>query len=226
MPTIGDYTIDRELASRSGVTTYEATHLILPRKARIARALDRNGAERILREAYILEAIRHAGIPRVFDCGTIDTGPWIATELVRGEALPTVCTQGELACILRDIAAILVHVHRRGVIHDALWLDAVVRDPDRGVPLVLDYWSEAKCGPGSTDIRGLGLAMYAVMALHTPTALTRLIDDMLAPEPAARPTAEEVCVEAARIALLPSMQQPTSDLPPIEDVQLLTDLSA
>jgi hypothetical protein len=95
------------------------------------------------------------------------------------------------------------------------------------VPLVLDYWSEAKCGPGSTDIRGLGLAMYAVMALHAPTALTRLIDDMLAPEPAARPTAEEVHAEASRIAAIPMpTHQPTSDLPPIEDVQLVVDLSA
>jgi hypothetical protein len=226
MGMVGDYTIERELTTRPGISTYEATHLILPRRARVALAHDRAGAERILREAYILEAIRHAGIPRVFDCGTLESGPWIATELVRGERLPTTFTAAELAVVLRDIAAILVHVHRRGVIHDALWLDAFVRDPDRGVPLCLDYWSEAKCGPGSTDIRGLGLAMYAVMALHAPTALTRLIDDMLAPEPAARPTAAEVHAEASRIAALPAMHQPTSELPPIEDVQLLVDLSA
>ena len=69
--------------------------------------------------------------------------------------------------------------------------------------------------------------MYAVMAFHTPTALTRLIDDMLAPEPAARPNAEEVHAEASRIAAIPApMHQPTSELPPIEDVQLLVDLSA
>ena len=48
--------------------------MILPRRARIACAYDRSGAEHILREAYILEAIRHAGIPRVFDCGTLETG--------------------------------------------------------------------------------------------------------------------------------------------------------
>jgi hypothetical protein len=227
MGTIGDYTIVAELASRPGVSTYEASHLILPRRARISLAHDRSGAERILREGYILEAIRHAGIPRVFDCGTLETGPWIATELVTGEPLPAMFTPAELAGVLRDVSAILVHVHRRGVIHDALWLDAIVRDPERGVPLCLDNWSEAKCGPGSTDIRGLGLAMYAVMALHAPTVLTRLIDDMLAPEPAARPTAAEVHAAASQIAELPMFSAGASaEMPPIEDVQLVVDLSA
>jgi hypothetical protein len=222
---IGDYTIDRELSTVPGQACYEATHVVLPRRARITVARDRAAGIRVLREACILEALRHPGVPRMFDCGTLaGQFPWIATELVRGEALPATPTTTELAALTRDVAAILAHAHRRGVVHDGLWLDSIVRDPERGFPICLREWSRARCGDpaeGASDVRALGLAIYAAMPVHASTPLASLIDEMLAPAPHDRPTAAEVRDAADRIVELPM----TGEYPAIEEVQLVVDLS-
>ena len=79
---IGDYVIDRDLDDG-----YMATHVLLPRRVRLdvmhpTFAGLRPVAVRMMREACILEALRHAGVPRVFEVGVIaeaqTSRPWIA----------------------------------------------------------------------------------------------------------------------------------------------------
>src|SRR5512146_2719569 len=98
---IGDYAIHRELeAAVPGEAWDEASHVVLPRRARIVVARDGEAARRVLHEACILEGLRHPGVPRVHDCGVVGHQPWVATELVCGEPLPAILPAPELAAVL------------------------------------------------------------------------------------------------------------------------------
>ncbi len=66
---VGDYQIEREVAYEETAVVYLATHVVLPRKTylKIAHPGSRSAAVHLLREACILEALSHAGIPRVHE---------------------------------------------------------------------------------------------------------------------------------------------------------------
>jgi hypothetical protein len=222
MGQIGDYAIDLEVSAVPGEACYEATHLVLPRRARITIARDKAAAVRVMREACILEALRHPGLPRIYDCGTLAGCPWVAAELVRGTPLDPTLPAAVLAAVLRDVATILAYAHRRGVIHNAVWLDTIERDDTRGFPICLTRWSHARCGDpaeGAIDVRALGLAAYAAMPLCPPARLARLVDDMLVPDDADRPSAADVAAQAAGLVDLA-----VDDLD-VEEVRLVVDLS-
>ena len=86
---IGDYEV-RQTSVVAGMVRYEATHIVLPRRAVIEildPATPRTFAVRMLRHACILEALHHPGIPRVFECGMLDGRPWVAYERIDGPTL-------------------------------------------------------------------------------------------------------------------------------------------
>jgi len=173
-----------------------------------------------MREACILEAVRHPGLPRVFEIGVADGLPWIADELVQGEPLAGPISLVQLPAILRDACSILAVCHRRGVIHDGIWIDAFVRAPDRGFPLCLVNWRRARLGDpeeGRDDVYALGMAIYAALPDSAPLGLMNLIGAMLDE----RPTAEEVGAEASRLGEVAG----NFEDPDVEEVILLTDLS-
>ncbi|HEY0253262.1 MAG TPA: hypothetical protein VGC41_17130, partial [Kofleriaceae bacterium] len=221
MGTIGDYAVERELPGPPGEACYETTHKLLPRRARMRVAKEREVGVRLMREACILEALRHPGVPRVFEIGMEEGLPWIADELITGQPLGAPIALGQLAVTLRDTCAILADIHRRGVIHDGIWLDAFVRVPERG--LCLANWRRARLGDpdeGREDIHALGMAIYAALPGSAPIGLMELVDRMLASRVSDRPTAEEVVAEATRLN-----ETQGFDDPEIEEVVLLTDLS-
>src|SRR5512144_916388 len=89
---IGEYLIDGEVACRSTEIAYRTTHRVLPRSARVAIlnpafAGVRLAEVQLMREACILEALHHTGVPRAFECGMIERRPWIATEYIEGVSL-------------------------------------------------------------------------------------------------------------------------------------------
>lgn len=221
MGTIGDYAAVRELPGPPGEACYETTHKLLPRRARLRVAKDLDAGKRLMREACILEALRHNGAPRIFEIG-IEAGlPWVADELILGEPLSAPLPVEQLASVLRDTCTILAHVHRRGVIHDGIWLDAFVRVPERG--LCLANWRRARLGDpdeGREDIHALGMAVYAALPGSAPVGIVELIDQMLATNAADRPTAQEVVARATQLT-----ETLGFDDPEIEEVVLLTDLS-
>jgi serine/threonine protein kinase len=118
---IGDYEVEREIAYEEASVIYLATHVVLPRKAyvKVTHPGSRSSAVHLLREACILEALSHAGIPRVHECGVLsDRRPWCAIEVLPGVRLSRVLSEGrmplaDLVVALRDIADILHHVHQR-----------------------------------------------------------------------------------------------------------------
>src|SRR5580704_13301249 len=125
---IADYRVEREIYRDDGATTYKAVHLVLPRQValRVLRDDQKPLAMQMLREACILEALSHPGVPRVFECGVLrDKRPWVAMELVEGPTLGELCREGPLAIAdlvvaTRTIAEVLEHAHARGVIHQRL----------------------------------------------------------------------------------------------------------
>src|SRR2546423_1140855 len=102
----------------------------------------------LLREACLLEALRHPGVPCLYESSMLpDRRPWFAYERIAGPTLADRIAGGplpphEVAAIVRDLAETLEHVHRRGIVHRGLRPDRIVLSPDRvfGVPIV--DWSD------------------------------------------------------------------------------------
>jgi serine/threonine protein kinase len=223
---VGDYRIEQELRSEDTGVVYAAVHLVLPRRAALkvmhpAQASIRQMAVQMLREACILEALSHPGVPRVFECGVLDKLPWVALELVDGKPLAELIEKGpiasnELVTILRALAEILEYAHARGVSHHRISERVVVSTPRRVFPVCLSGWAEVSAHDSergtdqSTDIHALGQLAFRALTgtLLEPTAsaqeqcptspadLTRLIDEMLAPDPRSRPTAAQIHARA------------------------------
>lgn len=223
--TLGDYAVDRELPAIPGETCAEATHRVLPRRARLRIAHHRDAGIRLMREACILEALHHPGVPRLFEIGVADGLPWIADELVTGTPLAAPIAVEQIVLVIRDACAILAHLHRRGVIHDGIWLDAFVRPDDRTERgMCLTNFTRARLGKpeeGKADVHALGTAIYAALPGSAPLGVVELVDRMVAPDTVRRPSAAEVSQEAARLAEVAG----GFDDPEIEEVILLTDLS-
>lgn len=154
---IAEYVIEGELPARNTERAYRASHRVLPRCARVVILHPdfvgvRKAELTLMREACMLEALHHAGVPRVFECGVVERRPWSATELVVGTTLERITAVrplgiGQALAVLRDAAAILAHVHQRGVVHRNLTPKALLQTPERGFPLCITSWGDA----ASTD---------------------------------------------------------------------------
>ncbi|HET9625371.1 MAG TPA: protein kinase [Kofleriaceae bacterium] len=150
---IGEYLLESDVAARSTEVAFRASHRVLPRAARVAILKPafvgvRLAEIQLMREACILEALHHSGVPRVFECGEVERRPWIAAELVEGESIEHATAEGPLAiseaiAILRDAAAVLAHAHARGVVHRNLTPRAILRTPARSFPLCITDWGDA-----------------------------------------------------------------------------------
>lgn len=228
---IGDYRIERELRTEDTGIVYEGVHRVLPRRTSIKvlhsdRAWMKSMAVQMLREACVLEALSHPGVPRVFECGVLaDKRPWVALELIEGTSLAdatahTPIAIADLAMVVRAVADILAHSHARGVVHHRLGEAIVILTPHRASPVCVRGWgdvvahdSQLAADP-SSDVHALGaLAFRALlrtpvvpgasaqaMCPEAPAELTKLIDDMLADDPRRRPTAMEVSERAEWLA--------------------------
>ena len=218
---IGDYVVEEELMATAVQVAYAAAHVLLPRRARVTvAAAGREAALPLMRAACVLEALRHPGVPRVYECGSLGGRPWIATELVEGWTIGdtlarSVMTAEAVAILVRDASEILAHAHRRGVIHGNLTASVLVRGATRpDASLCITGWDSARCGEavsGEGDIHALGAIAYRALSAEDPTAsavqqcpgvplaLTRLIDRMLAADPSQRPTAEQLRTEATQV---------------------------
>lgn len=220
---VGDYTIESEYSVEDTGVVYLATHVVLPRRVWLkvmhgGEHGDREMAVQMLREACLLEALAHPGIPRVFECGRLaDRRPWIAVERIEGESLMQLLLDGpmpvaDLVVVLRDVAELLGYVHARGVVHRALTADAILRTPDRSFGVCVRHWSEARASDAEQaidprdDVYALGMIAFRALTgcLHTPSVtasewcpaapveLSSLIDEMLHPEREHRPASEDV----------------------------------
>ena len=225
---VGDYTIDTEHGQWDSAVIYQATHLVLPRKAhlKILSQFTRQTAVQLLREACLLEALQHAGIPRIFECGVLpDKRPWIAMQRIDGLSLQASLGDGpmavsDLVVLIRDVADILTHAHARGVVHTKVSAETIVRTPERQLSVYLRGWGAARTVESTQaldardDVYQLGVVAFRALTgcLHTPSVsatewspsapaeLTALIDTMLDQNARVRPTSEEVRERARWLA--------------------------
>lgn len=250
---VGDYRIERELRSEDTGLVYAATHIVLPRRAAVkvmhpAQAYMRALAVQILREACVLEALSHPGVPRVYECGVLDDKrPWVALELIIGDTIAELVVRqalatSELVSMLETSADVLEHAHARGVVHNRLTDASIVRTTSRSVPFAVRGWGDVVAHDSNLaadptgDVHDLGLVAFRALTgammregdtvgavcPSAPASLARLVDDMVAREPTARPTAAEVRERvhaiAAEVAAITPARAITGDIPKhIED---------
>lgn len=153
---VGEFVIEARLGARGTGHLYRATHLVLPRRATIhvlpvADGAMRSAALELLREACVVDALDHPGMPRVFECGMLaDRRPWIASELIEGHTVAHLLqtqqvTLGALLAIVRDVATVLAEAHRRGLVHGHIAPGAIVLPTQlRRFPLCLVDWVGAR----------------------------------------------------------------------------------
>jgi serine/threonine-protein kinase len=161
---VGEYIVAGRLATRGTGHVYEATHVVLPRRVIIkvmpaAQEWVMEIALELLREACVIDALDHPGIPRVYECGTLaDRRPWIATELVEGPSLATIIEGRSLgaldaAAIVRDVAMVLDYAHGRGLVHsNVMPASIIVPDVTRRFPICLVDWSGARMHDSTTPL--------------------------------------------------------------------------
>jgi len=161
---ISDYLIESELPARMTEVAYKATHRVLPRCARVvilhpsyvgARPVE----VQLMREACILEALHHPGVPRVFECGVLERRPWVAMEHIEGTSIEQAAAERPIAlsdamAVVRDAAAVLAHAHRRGVVHRSITPRSIVRTPGSGFPLCITDWGDASINDTANDTAG------------------------------------------------------------------------
>lgn len=160
---IGNYRVEHELGLTGSGVLLQVRHQVLPRRA-IIKVVHAAFAEeppylvQTLREACILEAIGHPGVPIVYESGLLrDRRPWFAFEVISGPTLDDLLAPGalpvrEVARLLRDLSDILEHAHRRGVIHRGLRPDRIVVTGHRRFPLCIPDWSEAIAHDASASV--------------------------------------------------------------------------
>ena len=75
---IGEYRLDQLVATTAGWEVWDATHALLPRAVtvRVSHPALPEVAVRLLREAWLVEALIHPGMPRVYDCGRLGDATW------------------------------------------------------------------------------------------------------------------------------------------------------
>jgi serine/threonine-protein kinase len=122
----------------------------LPRRAALKVTSLPLLAKQLLREACILEALRHPGAPQLYESGLLaDRRPWFCVEQIDGATLVERIVQGpmsalETSLLVHDIAAVLEHAHLRGLVHRGLRPDRIVLAPHRRFPICIPDWSDAR----------------------------------------------------------------------------------
>lgn len=122
-----------------GTVTQEVALKIVRTEAINASVLRRFSSERKL-----LAALNHPGICRFLDAGTaLDGTPFVAMELIHGEALLDYCDRARLCIrervqIFRKVLAAVGYAHRHLVIHRDIKSSNVLVTAD-GIPKLLDF---------------------------------------------------------------------------------------
>jgi serine/threonine protein kinase len=158
---ISAYRIERLVGVGGMGWVYRARHELNERCAalKILRedqlACDR-AIDRVMREATILASVPHPGLPRFYECGTLDDGrPWIAMELVEGDALAGRMQGRPLDAdavidVVVHVADVLAAVHARQFTHRDLKPDNIILAPgDARFPIRVIDWGIALAGAGA-----------------------------------------------------------------------------
>lgn len=161
----GKYRLDALLGEGGMGAVWRATNLLLdlPVAIKLIRSdLDRNALRgRLQLEARSVAKVGHPAIVRIYDVGETELGdPFIVMELLRGETLAQMLTQGRIAAVravqlLLPIIDACAVAHARGVVHRDLKPDNifVAQDDQRVQPKILDFGIAKLTDPRDVDHR-------------------------------------------------------------------------
>ena len=143
--SIGRYRIVRQIGRGGMGVVYEAIDERLQRPVAIKTILPAANAvmrDRFLREARAAAAVSHPHICQLFEIGEHDGDPFLAMELLQGEALSTRLERGAMApadaiSVALGMLSALDALHQRGIVHRDLKPSNVFLTP-HGVKL-LDF---------------------------------------------------------------------------------------
>ena len=150
---VGDYLLSGAIAAGGCGTVYAARHVVIGRSAAVkvlhhALATSPEMVERFIREARVVNLIRHPNIVDIHGFGQLEDGrPYFVMELLQGPNLRQILdrrgrlTARESLGFLEPICAALSAAHLAGVVHrDLKASNAVVtREGDRPEVKLLDF---------------------------------------------------------------------------------------
>jgi len=178
---VGDYLIRCALATGGCGTVYLAEHAargtraaLKVLRADLAGSVEMN--ERFLREARVVNQIRHPNIVDVFDFGELPDGrPFLVMELLEGDSLASVIERDgrvpprEALAYLEPVACALSAAHALGIVHRDVKPSnvAVVRDAAGTRVKLLDFGIAKllRSDPGEPALTAVG------QRIGTPTAM-------------------------------------------------------
>ena len=156
---VGTYRIDDRVGVGGMGAVYRAAHDAHGRTVALkimhADQLEYpSSIDRMMREASILGAMQHRGIPQLFETGMFESRPWIAMELIQGVPLATRLSHGvmdadEVTDLIGGIADVLAAAHAIGVTHRDLKPDNIFITPDGGHGVSVIDWGIAHQAEGA-----------------------------------------------------------------------------
>jgi serine/threonine-protein kinase len=168
----GEYLILGIIASGGCGTVYTAEHRVLGRKAAVKvlhsqLASSAEMVERFVREARVVNRIRHANIVDIYEFGELpDKRPYFVMELLEGVSLGSIVerrgrlTPAQALSYLEPVCAALSAAHAAGVVHRDLKASnvAVVKDGDQPRVKLLDFGIAklVRTAPGERGLTGAG----------------------------------------------------------------------
>jgi eukaryotic-like serine/threonine-protein kinase len=170
--TFGRYVVEELLGAGGMGQVYRAHDTVLHRHVALKLLLAEQGdpaqweeaKARMLREARSAAALQHPSAVAIYDLGTVDGTPYIAMELVPGQALrdyvgdASVPWDRKLRWMV-DVASALAAAHAAGLVHRDVKPENILVRPDGRVK-VLDFGIARRTSTQGTD---------ATVAAGTPT---------------------------------------------------------
>ena len=140
---VGGYIVDAIIGTGGMGVVYSATHPVIGKRAaiKVLRAElsdDPSTVERFIREAKVVNQIRHPNIVDIFAIGTLPSGQhYLIMDLLEGETLRLRLGRGSLElsealAVIDDTASALIAAHDQGVVHRDLKPDNVFLVSARG----------------------------------------------------------------------------------------------
>jgi serine/threonine-protein kinase len=168
----GEYLILGTIATGGCGTVYSAEHRVLGRRAAVkvlhgSLATSPEMIERFVREARVVNRIRHPNIVDIYEFGELpDRRPYFVMELLSGTSLGVVADQrgrlvpAQALAYLEPVCDALAAAHAAGVVHRDLKASnvAVVKDGDAPQVKLLDFGIAKllRSAPGERGLTAVG----------------------------------------------------------------------